>query len=127
MKGLSRMLREISSVKQHEGEGIRRWFTNDYFDLIVWYDNEDILGFQLCYDKPDFERSLTWKKGKGYSHNKIDDGEISGQNKMSPILVPDGLFAKADIAARFELEAENLEKDLFDYVYQKIMEYDNPL
>ena len=118
------MLREIRPVKQHEGEGTRRWFTSDFFDLIVWYDEKGILGFQLCYDKQDFERSLTWKKGMGYSHNKIDDGEIPGQNKMTPILVPDGMFLKESIAARFKSESENLEEDLFNFIYRKIMEYE---
>jgi len=31
----------------------RRWISDDYFDLIVWYDRKDMVhGFQLCYGKP---------------------------------------------------------------------------
>ena len=31
------MLIEFRDVRQVEGEGPRRWFFDDYFDLIVWY------------------------------------------------------------------------------------------
>ena len=46
------MLSEFKGVKQNRTDGFRRWFLDDYFDLIVWYNNShDIEGFQLCYDK----------------------------------------------------------------------------
>jgi len=55
------MLTEIRNARQVEGEGFRRWFTDDYFDLIVWYgDQNAMIGFQLCYDKQGKERALTW-------------------------------------------------------------------
>ena len=34
------MLTEIQNARQIAGEGVRRWFTDDYFDLIVWYGEE---------------------------------------------------------------------------------------
>jgi len=37
------MLGEIRNVRQIEGEGTRRWFTDRYFDLIVWYDDSGSL------------------------------------------------------------------------------------
>jgi len=33
------MLVEHAHVRQIHGEGYRRWFADDYFDLIVWYDD----------------------------------------------------------------------------------------
>ncbi len=46
------MLRELKQVRQHKGEPRRRWFNDDYFDLIVWFSEKDsISGFQLCCDK----------------------------------------------------------------------------
>jgi hypothetical protein len=47
------MLNEIANPRQIPGEGPRRWFTDSYFDLIVWYQgaSSSIAGFQLCYDK----------------------------------------------------------------------------
>ena len=35
------MLSEDSHVRQPEGEPPRRWFSDDYFDLIVWLDRQE--------------------------------------------------------------------------------------
>ncbi|MFW5812247.1 MAG: hypothetical protein ACOCWS_04610, partial [Alkalispirochaetaceae bacterium] len=67
------MLSEIKPVRQVPGEGFRRWFTDEEMDLIVWYDGEDqeqIEGFQLCYDKEVLERALTWRPEAGFTHHK---------------------------------------------------------
>ena len=34
------MLVEYRNVRQIRGEGHRRWFSDEYFDLIVWYDGK---------------------------------------------------------------------------------------
>jgi hypothetical protein len=78
------MLSEIRNARQVEGEGFRRWFTDDYFDLIVWYGNDRrLIGFQLCYDKQERERALTWTLEHGFQHNRIDSGEVPGHSKMT--------------------------------------------
>jgi len=42
------MLRELSHVRQAFEEPRRRWFADDYFDLIVWVGNRsEYIGFQL--------------------------------------------------------------------------------
>ncbi|MBL8993039.1 MAG: hypothetical protein JNM63_06830, partial [Spirochaetia bacterium] len=51
--GSAILFREIRDVFQPPGDLPRRWFTNEYFDLILWFENEDrktLFGFQLCYD-----------------------------------------------------------------------------
>ena len=35
------MLRELKQVRQHKDEPRRRWFNDDYFDLIVWFSEKD--------------------------------------------------------------------------------------
>ncbi|MBN1697656.1 MAG: hypothetical protein JW881_09095 [Spirochaetales bacterium] len=118
------MLVEINQVKQFEDEGYRRWFSDTYFDLIVWYeDDRTISGFQLCYDKENTERSLTWKNRSGFEHNKIDNGEKPGRAKMTPILVPDGLFSKDEIAERFKASSRNIDREVADFVYKKLTSY----
>ena len=118
------MLYEFRDVRQIEGEGPRRWFLDDYFDLIVWYsENSEIHGFQLCYDKSRLERALTWDNAHGYRHHKIDDGEVPGQQKMSPILVQDGLFDTKKIMKRFVQESENLPGEIRDFVLDKLKGY----
>ena len=115
------MLREIKNVRQHAEEGYRRWFVNDFFDLIVWYNKGTVTGFQLCYDKTGNERSLTWNRDRGYSHNKIDDGEVTGHNKMTPILVADGLFDKNSIAEKFRSAGRGIDAELAAFIYNKLL------
>lgn len=118
------MLLEIMDVRQVRGEGKRRWFSDDYFDLIVWYEKDDrILGFQLCYNIREDEHALTWRREIGWSHDKIDAGEKSAWQKMTPILVADGLFPKEAIAARFQSASVAIEPGLSEFVYKKILEY----
>jgi len=119
------MLSEIRNPRQIEGEGRRRWFTDRDFDLIVWYDRPGVLsGFQLCYDKSGFERALTWRADGGYSHERVDDGETPGRPfKMSPMLVPDGVFAHNEVAKRFWEASAGLEAALRRFVHDRLLEF----
>lgn len=118
------MLKEEKNVRQYQGEGRRRWFYDNYFDLITWHDaKDDISGFQLCYDKGGSERVLTWQKSKGYSHNKIDDGEVPGEHKKTPILVVDGKFNKSAIAEKFGRDSKEIDKNIAKFVYKKLLHH----
>jgi|SRR5208283_1134749 hypothetical protein len=83
------MLIECKKVQQIRGEPRRRWFFDDFFDLIVWFSKENfILGFQLCYDMAGNQRALTWKRPDAYFHQRIDDGERRpGKHKATPIKI----------------------------------------
>lgn len=120
-----RVLVEFTNVRQIPKEGSRRWFKDQDSDLIIWYDDNEISGFQLCYNKIKQEKALTWFKKGGYSHNKIDDGEgeYSNSGKMTPILVQDGSFDKDAVAEYFKENASKLEYELVDFVYNKLQEY----
>ena len=119
------MLSEIANPRQIREEGPRRWFTDTYFDLIVWYrrDSSEISGFQLCYDKQRKERALTWHRKRGFDHKRIDDGEVSGRMKMTPVLVPDGTFKSAIIAERFRRESVDIDPAIRDLVYSRLTNY----
>lgn len=119
------MLRETRSVRQIPGESPRRWFSDDFFDLIVWYSpRSDIEGFQLCYQKGRDEKALTWFKDAGFSHNRIDNGEgRPGHHKMTPILTPDGLFDKDSILGLFKKESTEIDFTIASFVCEKMMEY----
>lgn len=121
------MLVEYKEVYQPIGEPKRRWFSDYYFDLIVWYTDEDIIsGFQLCYDKSRNQRAMTWKRPSSYSHMRIDDGENRpGQYKATPILVPDGIFDIHSIAERFKHVSNAMDPAIAILVYEKILEYQN--
>lgn len=119
------MLSEVRNTRQIKNEGRRRWFTDSYFDLIVWYEREGsaIAGFQLCYDKEREERALTWRRGEGFDHKRIDDGEVTGRMKMTPVLVPDGTFDYTAVAERFRRQSETIDPEIRDLVYDKVMHY----
>ena len=121
------MLREIAEVRQIEGEPLRRWFTDEHFDLVIWTDaRSDIVGFQLCYDKVDSERALTWRAGSGFSHNAVDSGESqAGRHKATPILVADGAFDALTVAAKFLGHSGMLDSRSCDFIYLKLLEYPN--
>lgn len=95
------MLVEMQNVRQIEGEGFRRWLTDENFDLILWYSEGQILGFQLCYDKKTQEKALTWRAPSSYSHSVVDSGEVPNTIKQSPMLTDGGRFDKERILAEF--------------------------
>jgi hypothetical protein len=119
------MMQEITNVRQIDGEPARKWFASDYFDLFVWFGGKDeIIGFQLCYDSQPSQRVFTWEETMHYSHNLIDDGENRpGRYKASPILVSDGIFEKEKIATRFKEESKDISKQISEFIYEKILEY----
>lgn len=89
------MLYEIKKVKSYKDEPRRRWFFDHDIDLTVWFDDADeIVGFQLCYDKPKNPHAFTWDKENGYRHHQIDDGERLDTlaRKGIPTLMLDGSF-----------------------------------
>src|SRR5665213_2334592 len=118
------MLQESEYVRQVTGEPKRRWFSDDYFDLIVWVDESNtILSFQLCYDKANHPRALNWQ-ADGYSHLGINDGEGRiGKPKATPILIPDGIFNKDGIVEAFEKACAEMDGQISKFVLEKIRDY----
>jgi hypothetical protein len=118
------MLREIRDVKQIPGEPKRRWFSDENFDLIVWFEPEDqIIGFQLCYDKGSEQKALTWLKDDGYQHSRIDGGDNPGKMKASPVLEANGHFDGEGIGRRFVENKGDVPEKIAVCVYRKTMNY----
>ncbi len=114
------MLTEIplSKVRQIPGEPRRRWFHDDFFDLIVWSNQDtNILGFQLCYDIARDQRALTWRNDSGFSHNRVNAGkDILYRHKMPPVLIFDGIFNRETIIQRFKRESTMINKTVASFV-----------
>jgi len=122
------MLSEIPHIKAIQDEPRRRWFADEEFDLIVWYEADElVVGFQLCYDKQKNQRAFTWR-APGYSrHDRVDDGENNpGRYKATPILVSDGAFAAADVAERFKAAGSDIDGSISSLVIQKILDWHPP-
>lgn len=120
------VLKELANVRQVPGEPRRRWFQSAQEDLIVWYANDDsILGFQLCYDRHRQERAFTWRRGRGFIHERVDDGEEEGLTyKRMPMLMPDGKFDALATLELFEAGAAELPTEVREFVRAKLREYD---
>jgi len=117
------MLRELAEVRQDPGEPRRRWFADDYFDLIVWFGKpEEIIGFQLCYDKEGEEHALTWRRSMGFSHHRVEDGERHRPYKATPILISDGPVNYPNIAHLFEERSSKMDKKVARFVLGKLSE-----
>ena len=116
-------MEELKNVYQKKDDSIRRWFSDNYFDLIIWYDEDKvIIGFQLCYDVQNYERAITFSQGN-FSHNKIDQGNESPTKNRTPILVADGYFDDSIVLPKFIAASKNLEAEIANYVISKIKEY----
>lgn len=124
------MLREMAQVRQTDAAVRRRWFRDDYFDIFTWQsqgrmDGPDggFVGFQLCYDLPGYERVLSWRLGKGYSHHRVDDGEASPIKNRTPIMVSDGLLPLPTVLEAFDQRAVTLESRLRAFLRQHLLNY----
>jgi len=119
--GKHRMLRELMNVRQDSEEPRRRWFADDYFDLIVWLGKGgEFIGFQLCYDKSGDEHALTWRKKTGFSHHRVDNGETQRPYKATPILVSDGALDFASITYLFKERSRIMDQKVARFVLDKI-------
>jgi hypothetical protein len=117
------MLKEYPT-QQHRGEQNRRWFSNPYFDLIVWQNSlSEITKFQLCYDKSGKERAVTWTQGKGFDHNLIDEGEETPFKNQSPILLKDGQFHASEVLEIFIADSELIDQQIRSFVIDKLSSY----
>jgi len=119
------MLEEIENVKQVPDDYRRRWFTDNYFDLIVWYTESGALhGFQLCYDRLGDEHALTWLPDQGFKHNRIDNTFKPYSFKKTAILVADGIVPIELIKLKFVKTSKELHEDIKQFVLEKLFEYE---
>jgi hypothetical protein len=119
------MLKEFIKTRQVSNEYRTRLFTDSYFDLYVWMKREQnmIIGFRLCYDKEGCFRSLTWDNKDGFYHDRINVGDNPGLLKQTPILIPDGIFKKENIIAKFKEESKEIDPVVRDFVIHRLSEY----
>jgi hypothetical protein len=119
------MLKEVRNVRQVPGDARRRFFSSAGLDLTVWFDDrDDILGFELCYDKGLNERALRWNRVDGFLHLKVDDGENRpARYKGTPILVLDGVFSAKKISRLFLDSSRDMDRSIADFILRKLCEY----
>jgi hypothetical protein len=114
---------EFARVRQVPGESHRRWFYDDEYDLIVWTEGSRVTGFQLCYDKRQDQRAVTWRLSSGFSHDRIDEGDTVPGKPRSPVLEPDGVFDARGVAEDFRAAASGIDPQIRELVYRVLMDY----
>ena len=115
----------LTPIQAVAGDRDRRWISDDYFDLVLWYeaDREQVYGFQLCYGKPLDERALTWICERGFTHQAIDSGEASPMSNRTPVLTAGSTFPAEQVRAEFEARSASLPEELRQFILSKIDEY----
>lgn len=90
-------------------------------DLIVWLDPANTpIGFELCYDKPEKEKSLCWNQS-GFTHMIMDDGENRpGKYKSSPIHQGSETFEADQIYSLFLSECRTLPEEIRNFIWQTL-------
>jgi hypothetical protein len=110
--------------KPVRGDYDRTWLSDDYFDLIVWHAPDDTIhGLQLCYGKPAWERALTWRSGRGFSHMRVDDGESNAWGNQTPFCCQTALFQQRLLSQSSRRRGAELRPHIRDLVLEKIAEY----
>ena len=116
------MLTEVLCCRKLRDDRLRRWFSSQRIDLFVWYEESEIFGFQICYDKGRREHALTWRRDLGWSHKAVDAGGSGMGFKGTPILVPDGDVPVTRIINEFEVAAKDLDEQVLGFVCGKLPE-----
>lgn len=102
---------------------IKRWFSDQNNDLFVWLNPAgQITAFQFSYGKTVNEHLFSWSALHGYSHGRIDDGEHTPFQTMTPIMVPNGTVDCVRVAEMFRSVSELLEPELREFIYRKLCE-----
>jgi hypothetical protein len=88
----------------------------------VWYDAAGMIrGFQICYQAGlDSEQALTWRRGQGFAHDLVDDGENRPDKNQTPVLIPDGRVPWERISAELLLRGVTLEPELRSLILERL-------
>ena len=111
------MLREIANVKQIKGEPRRRWFSSESMDLFVWQNYlDEVVRYQLTYNKPHNEKALTWHTKTGFLHLSVDDGFNPGKHPGSPLLKADGELNAPKLLTLINNNSGDLEASIKEFI-----------
>ncbi len=116
---------ELKSVRQFEGEMLRRWFDDDegFFDLIAWMiDASTVSGFQLAYDVSGQEQAVTWLGGE-FSHRTVDAGDDSPLANDSSILGDGTQHPLCELIERFSDSSQEIDPIVRNVVIARLNEF----
>jgi hypothetical protein len=117
------MLREIRHVRQDLPGITRRWFQDEYFDLWTWQESEGgtLTAFQLCYDKRDDERALSWRRDHGFDHLRVQTGR--GRESTAFLQGEGGVFPALLVSRKLKAAAQGLPTAMRRFIFHKVKAY----
>jgi hypothetical protein len=118
------MLREINHVAQEDDGYRRRWFLDDYFDLIIWEnENREIHSFELTYDLDNAQKSFAWRRGASASYG-VDDGESrAGKMKSSAVALAERVAVGKRMPDKFKRRSAGIEERVAEFVHGVILDH----
>jgi len=113
---------EYRYVRQTPGEPRLRWFQCDFFELFVWFEEENPIAFRLCYDRGYQERAITWEKATGHiRHEAVDEGSGTIEtHRPSPVLVPHQHSVPAQIIEQFKNTPGEIPAEIRQLVFERL-------
>ena len=69
---------------------------------------------------------LTWKRGIGYAHYKVDSGESTATERQTPLMFAGGRFGGWRIREKLVAAAGDLEPGIAAFVLDKVAEHCDP-
>lgn len=119
------MLREIPHVRQDNASVKRRWYQDEYFDLWTWEElgNGQIESFQLCYDKRNDERALSWRRDHGFDHLRVRTGRGEGDDSAALLGGDAGVFPAVIVSRKLKVAAQNLPPEVRKFLFHKVKAY----
>ena len=82
------MFKEISNIKQNEGEPFRRIFNSSDLYMISWFEESQLVSYHLYYKFGIEEFCIIWEKDFGLSFRKVYSGaDRPDRHKMTALLI----------------------------------------
>ncbi len=124
MIGKTDILEEVPNVRQESPSERRRWWISRELELTVWQSGDGASrGFQLCHEDGGEELALTWTAERGFSQNRVDDGEgPAGRPKRTPMLIHGGEPDARGLLEKFDRQSAWLPGEIADFVRKRLLE-----
>ncbi|MEW6775345.1 MAG: hypothetical protein AB1405_03575 [Bdellovibrionota bacterium] len=107
-----------------KSEGHLRWFSDARHDLFVWFgERDEIIRFQFCYGKGTAQEEVVeWRRGDHVKHSLVDDGEVPGSLKQSPLIVANGPWRPKDALEAFKAASGGIDPVVREPIEQILQE-----
>lgn len=117
------MLEEFKRLRQVEGIS-RRLFSDNYFDLYIWYkkNTDHFIGFQLVFSVNEIQMALTAEVGQVPNIHKVESGDGEFYSPTD-LLDGAGFFPKTALYHEFKQRSKNMDKVLRKNVLKVIKTY----